>query len=160
MEATAITAAFRRRRIRLRSTAPPKALVTVKPKRGGAVGADTSSRGFISKTKRGVGHLAPPRILRNSDRFFRVVNFIVPPGPASATVVAGVPRPIAAYDPWPDDGQEPSHRRLFPCACGSHGGACAQACWVDTCASRDSPFHRSPISYGQAATARWAILIL
>jgi hypothetical protein len=58
-------------------------------------------------------------------------------------------RPTVACDPWRDDGQEPSHRLLFPCACGSRAGACAQACSVDTCASRYSPS-------GRCACCQWS----
>lgn len=58
----------------------------------------------------------------------------------------GAPRPAArpkgAYGPWRGGGQGPGRHLAFPCACGSHGDACAQACWVDTCASRYSPSRR------------------
>ena len=65
--------------MRLRSTAPPTAFVTVKPKRGGLDAASGSARGRASKAKGGVGHRAPPLIRKNSDRFLRVVSFKAPP---------------------------------------------------------------------------------
>jgi hypothetical protein len=51
-------------------------------------------------------------------------------------------RPKGACGPWRGGGREPSRHRGFPYACGSHGDACAQACSVDTCASRYSPSRR------------------
>ncbi len=51
----------------------------------------------------------------------------------------GATTPTGACGPWHDDGPEPLRRQPFPYACGTHAGACAQACSVDTCASRYSP---------------------
>jgi hypothetical protein len=110
------------------------ALVTVKPKRGGQRASGSSARAFVSRTKDGPGQRLPPRMRKNSDRFLRVVSFNFPPEQMRALV-----RPTGACGPWHGGEPKPSRHLPFPCACGSHGGACAQVCSVDTCASRYSP---------------------
>ena len=61
---------------------------------------------------------------------------------------AGPVRPKASNGPWRGGSPEPCGRRQWPCACGSHGGACGPAWTVDRCASRQSPI--SPRSAGRA----------
>ena len=74
-------------------------------------------------------------------------QFHVRPSEQQQRVIRNHPqstRPTGACGPWRDGGPEPAPHQGFPCACGSHAGACAQACSVDRCASRYSPSDRYP----------------
>src|SRR5262245_21701940 len=61
--------------MRLRSTAPPTCLLTVKPNRASS---SEQPRRFASSTNAGVAQRAPPRTRRKSDRRLRVSSR--PPG--------------------------------------------------------------------------------
>src|SRR6185503_3765020 len=87
-----LTAALRRRLMRLRSTALPICRVTVKPNRGSCPTAGRPPfswlRSLASSTNAGPAHRAPLRTRRNSPRFFSVVTPGVAPFAAFARALA------------------------------------------------------------------------
>ena len=138
--ATALRAARKRRRIRLRTTALPSFFVTVKPKRGPRAAATGSAAGFVSTTQEGVAQRAPPLSRRNSARFFNVSNRHG--GSLRSQSIAGL-RPCASGRQaltalGPAAGENANATRCCM-ACGSHGGAYERAGWADKYVSRHSP---------------------
>ena len=119
-----LTTSRNRRRTRLRTTAFPTFLETVKPTRT----APASGRIRNCKMNPAVGAFCPLAAARKSARcrnrsMWRLI------------------RRSNACDRVNDALKAPVGRRSWPCACGSHGGVCAPACWVDRSASRVlSPF--------------------
>ncbi len=156
-------ASFRRRRMRLRTTAPPTLRVIVKPKRGPGVSrpslrSSSAARRRPSITNNGPAHRTPPRTRLNCDGRFRVSIFITrQPGIVHAvstgtayprldaaaslrrTVLALGVGPIRRTDasgPWPGAARARAYRPRSTYACGSRGGACERAGSADRSSSR------------------------
>src|SRR6476646_9491621 len=127
-------ASFSRRRARLRLTAPPRALLAVKPKRARSLAAlGFSPRARACNTSEGAAKREPSLTYRNSARVLR--------RPIAVTVEAGgaLQRPVkptGAYAPWPCAVPAPCGRPWSPCGRGSRAAACGRAEMVDRCASR------------------------
>src|SRR6478609_10700744 len=128
------TASFSRRRARLRLTAPPRALLAVKPNRARSLAAlGFSPRARACNTSEGAAKREPSLTYRNSARVLR--------RPIAVTVEAGgaLQRPVkptGAYAPWPCAVPAPCGRPWSPCGRGSRAAACGRAEMVDRCASR------------------------
>lgn len=151
-------ASLRRRRILLRTTAPPTLRVIVKPNRAPELQAP-SSAGFSGRRRpsimnKGQAHRTPPRTRLNCDGRFRVsiamplVDVVSPEGrvatdrpfarperPAPPFGAFGV-RPTDACDPWRDAAPGRACHQLSTSACESHGGACERAGSADKSSSR------------------------
>ena len=136
------TAALRRRRMRLRSTAPPSFFVTVKPKRGpseadaAGVLSRPAARGRVSSTKEGVANRAPPLTLRNSALFLSVS--IATATPPREAMQAASRRPLGRQALAP---LGPAARDHFDAAGGRHAGAEAVPALAHELAGLIGPFH-------------------
>ncbi len=149
--------------MRLRSTALPTFLLTVKPNLAPSTGALplSSPRRLASSTNSDVAKRAPLRIRKNSGRRLRVaIRAVGGRGIWTCAVamhpsVAGL-KPTDACGPLRAGAPEPCGRQPFPCACGSHGAACERPCSADKYASRlVSVFKLGPEPLENTAARRW-----
>lgn len=149
--------------MRLRSTALPTFLLTVKPNLAPSTGALplSSPRRLASRTNSDVAKRAPLRIRKNSGRRLRVaIRAVGGRGIWTCAVamhpsVAGL-KPTGACGPLHAGAPAPCGRQPFPCACGSHGAACERPCSADKYASRlVSVFKLGPEPLENTAARRW-----
>jgi hypothetical protein len=127
-------ASFSRRRVRLRTTALPTFLVTVKPIRAGP-GSGWSS---ACSTSPWVATFLPFAATRKNSarRFRRAGEGRMWDTRGAADGRPSVLRRRAACGPWRGGSPPPGGRRRWPSGNGTRGGACGQASTVDRCASR------------------------
>ncbi len=140
---TSRTAALRRRLIRLRSTAFPTFLLTVKPNLAPPAGPHSRHPAAWPPGRiAGVAKRAPLRIRKNSGRRFEGRKRERWEAAAAAPVLWPCTHPLPASSrqatcgPSRAGAQESCGRRPFACACGNHGAACERPCSADRYASR------------------------
>ncbi len=126
------SASRRRRRIRLRSTAPPVFFVTVKPIRAPPAGR---VRAALWRVKARICTRLPLAAFRKSARRRSLSKRAGAASRSASESGFGRFRRKAACGPERDGPRSPYGRRPSPCGRESHAGACARACWVDRSAS-------------------------